>query len=78
MVGLSTDFVFHGQYWLVYHPVLSVKEIMVGISPNSVCYWQYGWYLTQCCPSWTNWLAYQPVLSVMDNIGLFISLLCLS
>ena len=38
MVGLSTGFVFHGQYWLVYHPVLSVKEIMVGISPDSVCY----------------------------------------
>ena len=45
-------FVFNGQYWLVYHPVLSVvdnigwyinwilsvKEIMVGISPDSVCY----------------------------------------
>ena len=51
MFGLSTDFVFYGQYWLVYHPVLSivdnmlvnqlvlsVKEIMVGISPDSVCY----------------------------------------
>ena len=30
---------------------------MVGISPDSVCYCQYGWYLTQCCPSWTNWLS---------------------
>ena len=38
MVGLSTDFVFHGQYWLVYQLVLSVKEIMVGIYPDSVCY----------------------------------------
>ena len=26
MVGLSTDFVFYGQYWLVYHPVLSVVD----------------------------------------------------
>ena len=26
MVGLSTDFVFHEQYWLVYHPVLSVVD----------------------------------------------------
>ena len=38
MVGLSTDFVFHGQYWLVYHLVLSVVD-------------NIGWYINKFCLS---------------------------
>ena len=63
MVGLSPCFVCRGQYlvgispyvvcdeqkWLVYHPVLSVMEVMVGISPSF------------CSVVDKNWLVYQPV-----------------
>ena len=38
MVGISPSVVCRGQYWLVNQLVLSVKEIMVGISPDSVRY----------------------------------------
>ena len=91
MVGLSTDFVFHGQYWLVYHPVLSVVDDIGWCTTDFVCQGNNGWYISRFCLLLTMWLvfntvlsvvdywlAYQPVLSVMDNIGLYISLLCLS
>ena len=38
MAGMSPSVVCRGQHWLVYQLVLSVKEIMVGISPGSVFY----------------------------------------
>ena len=39
-MGISTGFVCHGQYWLVYQPVLSVGE-------------NNGGYITLFCLSWT-------------------------
>ena len=74
MVGISTVFVCHGQYWLVYQPVLSVMD-------------SNGWYISVFCLLWTifvgispcvvyheqKWLVYHPVLSVMDKNGWYIS-----
>ena len=74
MIGISTGFVCHGQYWLVYQSVLSAVDnngwyifqscmswtILIGISPSFVCHGQY-------------WLVYLPVLSVVDNIGWYIT-----
>ena len=79
MIGISTGFVCHGQYWLVYQSVLSAVDnngwyifqfcmswtILVGLSPSFVCHGQY-------------WLVYLPVLSVVDNIGWYITRFCLS
>ena len=55
MVGLSTDFVFHGKYWLVYHPVLSIVD-------------NIGWYINWFYLSRKYWLVYLPVVSVIDNM----------
>ena len=66
---LWPGFVCRGQYWLVYHLVLSVMD-------------SYGWYSTRFCLSWIilvgispcfvcrgqKWMVYQPVLSVMEII----------
>ena len=65
MIGISTGFVCHGQYWLVYQSVLSAGD-------------NNAWYIFQFCMSWKYWLVYHPVLSVMDNIGWYISQFCLS
>ena len=64
MVGLSPKFVCHGQYWLLYLPVLSVVD-------------NNGWHITHFCMSWTYRCVYDPVLSVVDNIGWYITLFCL-
>ena len=40
LVGISTGFVCHGQYWFVYLPVVFVMNYN-------------GWYITQFCLSWT-------------------------
>ena len=65
LVVISTGFVYHGQYWLVNPPVLSVVTILVVIYPWFVCHEQ-------------NWLVYYPVLSVMDNNGWYFSQIFLS
>ena len=92
MVGISTGFVCHGQYWLVNQSVLYVVD-------------NIGWYIFQFCLSWTilvgtsrfclswtimvglstdfvfhgqYWLVYHPVFSVVDNIGWYINWFCLS
>ena len=70
MIGISTGFVCHGQYWLVYQSVLSAVDnngwfifqfcmswtILVGISPSFVCHGQY-------------WLVYLPVLSSLTILA---------
>ena len=40
LVGILTGFVYHGQYWFVYLPVVFVMNYN-------------GWYITQFCLSWT-------------------------
>ena len=40
IIGISTSFVCHEQYWLVCHQVLSVYTIKVGISTGFVCHGQ--------------------------------------
>ena len=64
MVGLSPKFVCHGQYWLLYLPVLSDVDNNVGISPIFVCLGQF-----RC--------VYDPVLSVVDNICWYVTWFCL-
>ena len=70
MVGLSSSFVFRGQYLFVYYPVLSTMDsygrnisqfcllltILVGLSPVLVCRGQY-------------WVVYFTDVSCLDNIG---------
>ena len=48
---------------------------MVGIS-SFVCH--IGWYISQCVVCEQYWLVYQPVLSVGDNNGWFITKIDLS
>ena len=73
MIGLSTDFVFHGQYWLVNHPVLSVVDnngwyiqiclsltILVGISRSLSFVNNFGWYINRFCLSWTIMVGLSP------------------
>ena len=84
MIGLSPCFVCRGQYWLVYLPMLYVMDkngwyitrfcllwtVMVGISPSFFLSWTKLIGISTglvCCGQY--WLLYQPVLSVMDNIG---------
>ena len=56
MIGISTGFVCHGQYWLVYQSVLSAVD-------------NKSWYFSQIFSVVDkNWLVYQPVLSVVDKI----------
>ena len=59
---LSSCFVSHGQYQLVYHPVLSVLD-------------NNGWKINLFCLSWTKLVCLSmgfvcPVFSVIDDIGL--------
>ena len=105
MIGLSPCFVFRGQHWLVYLPMLYVMNkngwyitrfcllwtVMVGISPSffSVVD-KIGWYINRISLLWTILavistgfvchgqyrLVNPPVLSVVNNIGCYISLVC--
>ena len=63
MVGISPSFFCRGQNWLVYQPISLLWTILVVISTGFVCHGQY-------------WLVNPPVLSVMNNIGCYISLVC--
>ena len=91
MVGISPYVVCDEQKWLVYQPVLSVMDSndlyislfflswtkWVGISTGLVCCGQY-WLLYQPVLSVMDqyWSVYPPVLSVVNNIGCYISMVC--
>ena len=62
---LWTGFVCRGQYWLVYHLVLSVMD-------------SYGWYSTWFCLSWIILVGISPFLSVVDKNGWYINRFSLS
>ena len=68
MVGLSSGFVFHGQYWLVNHPVLST---------GFVCQGNNGLYISRFCLLLTIWLVFNTVLSVVDKlVGISTGFVC--
>ena len=84
LVGKSPRFVCREQYWLLYIPGLCAMNKtgwyitrfcplwteMVGISPSFFLSWTKLVGISTglvCCGQY--WLLYQPVLSVMDNIG---------
>ena len=89
--GLFHGCVCRGQYRLVYQPVLSVMDKLVGIYPVLSVVDKIGWNINFYL-SWTilvgispsfvchgkHWLVYRRVLSVMDNIIWYTSLFCLS
>ena len=79
LVGISTGFVCHGQYWFVYLLVVFVMNYN-------------GWYITQFCLPCTimfglssgfvcngqQWLVYRPDLYAVDKIGWYIFNFCMS
>ena len=82
----------HEQNWLVYHPVLSVMDsngLYFSQFFFSVVD-KIGWYINRISLLWTilvvistgfvchgqYWLVNPPVLSVVNNIGCYISLVC--
>ena len=81
----------HEQNWLVYHPVLSVMDSNGWYFSHffSVVD-KIGWYINRIILLWTilvvistgfvchgqYWLVNPPVLFVMNNIGCYISLVC--
>ena len=81
MVGISPYVVCDEQKWLVYHPFCLLWTVMVCIS---------GWYINRISLLWTilvvistgfvchgqYWSVYPPVLSVVNNIGCYISMVC--
>ena len=91
MVGLSPCFVCRGQNWLVYLPMLYVMNkngwyitrfcllwtVMVGISPSFFLLWTILVVISTgfVCHG-QYWLVNPPVLSVVNNIGCYISLVC--
>ena len=93
LVGKSPCFVCREQYWLLYIPGLCAMNktgwyitricplwtIMVGISPR---FFFRGQKLVGISTGFVcrrqKKLVYQPVLSVVDNIGWYISRMCLA
>ena len=93
LVGKSPCFVCCEQYWLLYIPGLCAMNktgwyitrfcplltIMVGISQSFFLSWtKLAGISTGFVCRRQKWLVYQPVLSVVDNIGWYISRICLA
>ena len=91
MVGISPYVVCDEQNWLVYHPVLSVMDSNgLYISLFFFVVDKIGWYINRISLLWTilvvistgfvchgqYWSVYPPVLSVVNNIDCYISLVC--